>query len=107
MSTHVERLTAHIREHGPIGTVRVSSAKARGWAKRYSYWGAVRYEIRLTRDGVPSAYSAGRARSDHRSESLAHEDAARLAEREGRLAGQWRGRLTEAECEDVLSRVQP
>ena len=63
-----------ILAHGPIKTVRASSAKARGRAKDYAYWGAALYEIRATRDGVANVAVRG-AFSDRRSFALALDDA--------------------------------
>lgn len=92
-------LAYHIRKHGPIPTVRVSSAQA---ACDYAYWGAVRYEIRLTRAGLPSNRPLERARSDRRSKAGARRDAARLADREGRRPCQRIGLLPEKDCRDYL-----
>lgn len=79
-------LQHYITIHGPIQAVRVSSAQARGAAKQYPYWGAVRYEIRLRqRDGVPVAVAQERASSDRRSRRLAEQDASDIADREGRI----------------------
>lgn len=91
-----------ILTHGHIPTVRVSSAQARGRAKRYSYWGAARYEIRLSRDGQPSNVALERASSDRRSLRLAEQDAARLARRERRVVCQEIGRLSEDAAARVL-----
>lgn len=77
----LDTLTAMVRDNGPIKTVRVSSAQARGAAKRYAYWGAVRYELRLTKAGTLSHVALNRAGSDRRSVRLAEEDADALAER--------------------------
>jgi hypothetical protein len=95
-------LIDYLRVHGPIKTVRVSSAKAKGYAKNFSYWGAVRYQLRLDRDGHPVNVALERASSDRRSESLAYEDAQALAEREGRIPCQTIGRLTEEDAREVL-----
>lgn len=98
----IKTLVDVIRTHGPIPTVRVSSAQARGAAKRYAYWGAARYEIRLTRDGQPSNVALERASSDRRSLRLAEQDAAKLARRERRIVCQEIGRLSEAAAARVL-----
>ena len=76
----------YLRTHGPIPAVRVSSAQARGAAKRYSYWGAVRYEIRLRKsDDEIIVTACERASSDRRSHRLAVADMMDIAERENRL----------------------
>lgn len=91
-----------IRAQGPVGAVRVSSAQARGAAKRFPYWGAVRYEIRVGRDGTPSCVAIERASSDRRSRRLAEQDAERIAETEDRVECQRIGRLAEADAARVL-----
>jgi len=91
-----------IRERGPIPTVRVSSAQARGRAKQYSYWGATRYELRLTRDGRVSNHPLERATSDRRSYRLAYLDALYIAGREGRLLVDPIGVIGPAEEERVM-----
>jgi hypothetical protein len=95
-----------IQATGPIPAVRVSSAQARGAAKAYQYWGAVRYEIRLRQhDGVPTAVAMGRARSDRRSVRLATADAAQIAGREGRVMIDGLGALSTAEAVAILAAV--
>lgn len=98
----IQMLVDHIRTHGPIPTVRVSSAQAIGRAKSYAYWGAVRYEIRLTRDGQPANIALERAGSDRRSARLAKQDADKLAAREGREPCQRIGRLSREDAAIVL-----
>lgn len=79
-------IVRYIRRHGPIPAVRVSSAQAKGRAKQYSYWGAVRYEIRCAkRDDALIAMPCERASSDRRVRHLAVSDARALAHREDRL----------------------
>lgn len=69
-------LSVIVAAQGSIPTVRVSSAQARGRAKRYAYWGAARGEIRAReRDGALTCLSVERARSDRRSQRLAEDDA--------------------------------
>jgi len=105
MSAKVE-LAAYIRVHGPIGTVRVSTAQAKGLAKRYAYWGAVRYEITLRRDGMPTHVALERASSDRRSYRLAEKDADHIADREDRIYVEWGpGALDEQQCKDILERL--
>lgn len=98
-------LAHHIRTHGPIKTARVSSAQARGRAKRYSYWGAVRYQVRLTADGQPANIACERAGSDRRSERLVERDCDELCEREGRIRVRHIGRLGEPQCRRVLEQI--
>lgn len=84
-----------IRSCGPLRAVRVSSAQARGAAKRYAYWGAVRYAIKLSADGQRLICAAlERASSDRRSLRLAESDAEALAESEGRVETQHLGGMT-------------
>ena len=84
--TLVPRLTVLrvIRVVAEVECVRVSSAQAKGAAKAYSYWGAVRYRARLHR-GWWSLIPLERASSDRRSQRLAAMDAAQIARKEGRL----------------------
>jgi hypothetical protein len=95
-------LAEYLARHGAIKTVRVSSAQAKGYAKNFAYWGAVRYCLRLDREGRPVNVALERARSIRRSEALAYEDAQELAEREGRIPCQRIGRLTEEDAREVL-----
>jgi hypothetical protein len=99
----VSILAHHIRTHGPIKTARVSSAQAKGAAKKYCYWGAVRYEIRLTAAGLPSNIALERASSDRRSQRLAAEDCESLCEREDRIECPAIGRITEFSARAILS----
>jgi hypothetical protein len=86
MNLHPDPVVAYIRRHGPIPAVSVSSAQARGRARRYPYWGAVRYELRLRKtDDECIVMAQGRASSDRRSRRLAWLDAAHLAETEDRV----------------------
>jgi hypothetical protein len=99
-------LSAIVAAVGPIPTVRVSSAQARGGAKGYAYWGAARGEIRARkRDGVLTVVSVEQASSDRRSERLAERDADAIAEREGRHYVQRLGVLSESDAALVLSAV--
>lgn len=98
-------LAEHIRKHGPIRTVRVSSAQAKGWAKGFPYWDAVRYRLRLDRKGRPVNVPLERAASIRRSYALAEEDALELADKEGRVRLQRIGRLDEHECLSVLIEI--
>lgn len=79
-----------IRECGPLRAARVSSAQAKGAAKRYAYWGATRYVIGLAAPRGKSAcglvkVARERASSDRRSQRLAERDLEALCEREDRV----------------------
>jgi hypothetical protein len=99
----IETLAAYIRQNGPIATIRVSSAQARGRAKHFAYWGPVRYEIRIGRHGRPTNVALERARSARRSWDLAFDDAAEIAEREGRIYCRRIGPLTEQDAKEILA----
>jgi len=95
-----DSLALHIRAHGPIPCVRVSSAKTHA---SYSYWGAVRYRVELTRDGDPTYRAEERASSDRRSVAGAERDAKALAQRTGRHHLQADpGRLSDGACIQIL-----
>ena len=99
---YVEALKSLIQSEGPIGCVRVSSAQARGAAKKYAYWGAARYEIRVNSRGGLSYYPLERASSDRRSERLAERDADEIAAKETRYdMGKDLGSLSEARARRV------
>lgn len=100
----LEFVAAYLAAGGKILTVRVSSAQARGAAKKYAYYGAVRYELRLV-NGAVSNCALERASSDRRSRALAEADAEQIARREGRFIVQRIGRCTSedlAEIPDLL-----
>ena len=100
-----DALMDHVRAHGPVACTRASSAQS---STQYSYWGAVRAEIRLTKLGWLSLVSLERATSDRRSKLLACEDARRLALRERRVSvGRARlGRVSEEFAARVLAALQ-
>ena len=99
-----QALADYIRQNGPIPTVRVSSAQARGRAKRYSYWGVVRYEITLANDGTPKHVPLERASSERRSRRLAELDAERFAASKGSIVVWFAaGKLSESQCAFILS----
>jgi hypothetical protein len=103
MKTAIEILTEllHVR---PIPSVRVSVARRR------SYWGVVRYEIRLDRNGRPINWPLGAADGERRQVHLADKDAEALAERERRVVCQTIGALNEHDARSVLrqwSRLYP
>jgi len=103
---NIDQLADYIRVRGPILSVRVSSAQASGRGKQYAYFGAVRYQIVLTKRGTVSAIPQGRASSDRRSFRLAGKDADDIAAREGRIRFDGRGPLDEESAEYVLSAAQ-
>lgn len=106
MSTEATTILADIiRQHGPIPTIRVSSAQARGLAKLYRYWGATRYEIRLTRAGKPANIALQRASSDRRSLRLAEQDAEEIADREGRIECNTIGTLPETMAATIIAEL--
>ena len=67
-----------------IPAARISSAQAKGSAKKYPYWGVVRYEIRVSKTGLPCLYAKERASSDRRSLRLAEKDLDAICEKEQR-----------------------
>jgi hypothetical protein len=91
----------------PLGTVRVSAACARGRARKYPYWGATRYQIRIARDGRVINAAEERASSDRRSRPLALRDAAEIAAAEGRLYCYAIGEIGAVEQAYILSQVTP
>lgn len=102
MTEMTAMLAEHIRKHGPVKAVRVSSACASGRAKQYAYWGVARYEIRLTNNGMPASFCTSRAPSARRSKRLAQEDARLISDMERRVIISRIGTLDEYECENVL-----
>lgn len=103
----ISHLAHYIRTHGPIATARVSSAQARGRAKKYSYWGVVRYELRLSRDGRPINVALERASSDRRSERLVDQDCDALCDCEDRFRLQAIGAVGEHDAHDIMARLDP
>lgn len=96
-------LAGWLRTHHPVPTVRVSSALC-GSCCPYPYWGAVRYEVRLTADGgAPANIALGRCGRDRRSIAGAKRD----AEATGRMPCQEIGRLSHAEAAAILGVVAP
>ena len=72
---------------------------------RYNYWGAVRYELRLTRDGRVANIAQERASSDRRSRRLAERDAEEIAEREGRIELQTIGTVGPSTAASVVDEL--
>lgn len=101
----VKTLADIIRAIGPIRTVRVSSVWARGRAREYPYWGAVRYRLCLARDGWPVNRPLERGTSDRRSRNLAWDDARYLAENENRIMCQRIGRLDEETARQIVNEL--
>ena len=103
----IERLARRIRHGGPIDAIRLSSARARGKARNYSYSGAARYQITTRHDGLPTLSAVAAANSDRRSPRLAELDCEKLADEIGALyVGTWQpGLLTETQAARVLERV--
>ena len=100
----LQQLSAILSVIQTIPNVRVSSAQARGAARGYAYYGAVRYEIRLAKDGHVMHVPCERATSDRRSPRLAERDAKAIAEQENRIALNLRiGALTENDATRVLA----
>ena len=97
-------LMLYVKYFGPIKAVRVSSARARGKAKSYSYWGAARYEIRFEKSRKPRLiYKAiEAASSDRRAHHLAMADAQAIAEREHRIVLDSFDGSNDIDCEHVL-----
>jgi hypothetical protein len=104
-TTTKERLADYIRNHGSVKTVRVSSVQGPG---KYPYWRAKRYQIELSRDGVPSHRPGGHDDTTIRtSYRLAHQEAEEIAAQEGRILVEWRiGPLDESQCEYVLGQIK-
>jgi hypothetical protein len=87
----------------PVRYIRVSSAKGKGKANQYPYWGVARYQIRRTAHAAISYCTLG-ARSERRSTRLAHKDAQRIADAEGRILWQGRaGRIDTAAARELVS----
>jgi len=103
-TTAKERLAEYIRAHGPVKTVRVSSVQG---PKKYPYWAPKRYQIELSRDGMPAhrpaAGECGTIRASYR---LAHQEAEEIAALGGRILVEWRiGPLAESQCAEILERL--
>lgn len=101
----LERLAAIIRQYGPVPAARLSTAQARGRAKRYQYWGVARYEIALARSGEVISRALERASSDRRSYRLAEHDWNEVCERENRWPTSTIGRLSEDEAAEILANM--
>jgi len=96
-----EALIALVRERGPIKTVRVSSAGARGRTNKYPYWEAALYEVRVVGGQLSNVVERG-ASSDRRSYRLAELD----AQRTGRIRVQRIGRLMNDDCAAILVQLE-
>lgn len=103
--TPIHTLANLLRIVGSIRSARVSSAQARGAAKGYAYWGAVRYVIRLDRNGHPVNVARERASSDRRSYRLAERDCAEMCDRESRIECYRIGKLSWADADAILRQL--
>lgn len=103
----IDKLSQLLRKRGAIPAARVSSAQARGNAKNYSYWGAVKYEIRIANNGKPSLIPLERASSDRRSYPLAEMDAKNMAQKINGIyvSNMPPGQLRERQAEMILEMV--
>jgi len=97
----IAQLYRHIMTHGPIDTVRVSSAHARGRASKYPYWGAALYQIRVLASGWVGNVCVSGASSDRRSVAGAERD----ADATGRVICGYIGQLSEQQAEWVLAHL--
>jgi hypothetical protein len=96
-----------LRRVGPLRAVRVSSAQARGYAKQFAYWGAVRYRVQWSaKHNWPVAVPVERASSDRRARHLAEQDAYELADRENRFILRSIGKLTPEEVRELARECQ-
>ena len=98
----IDRLAQVIRMHGPLDIVRVSSARASGRAKQFSYWDIVHYVVDLDKWGRPTSHACGHASSDRRSRTLEFRDAQALAERNGWITSQALGLVSNPEALNIL-----
>lgn len=103
----IDHLKHIIRTNGPIQTARISAAQAKGNAKNYLYWDAVRYELRIAKAGHVSNAPLERASSMRRSLRLAQQDLASLCEAESRIQVQDIGRISEAEAQWITAKLDP
>jgi len=107
-SRYRDRLATVIRRRRVAGendwrVLRVSSAQARGAAKRYSYYGVALYQLGLGKaDGLPVLRCESGARSDRRSRSLAEKDADEKAAASGGLRYDGRLKIGETEAKWLL-----
>lgn len=76
-----------IRQCGPVIAVRVSSAQAKGAAKKYPYWGVVLYEVRIARRGHLTSVALERADSKYRSTKKAERLCSERAEERDAIHG--------------------
>lgn len=101
----LDQLKRYIEKHGPIKTARVSSAQARGAAKKWSYWGVARYEMYINAKGDVVNRALERAGSDRRSTKLADDDLKTLCEREGRIYVYRIGTITEYDALRIMKKL--
>jgi hypothetical protein len=100
----LQTLKSLIKNTGPVPAVRVSSAQS--GVCHYPYRDAVRYEVRLRKDGEVTYAALERAATTRRSERLAIRDARELAAREGRIYHQAvPGQVGEGEARIILTLI--
>jgi hypothetical protein len=104
MNENLQKLTEVIETRGPIKAARVSCTRT-GSACPYSYWDAVRYQIRLARDGRPINVALERAGFGRRSTRLVERDLEELCEKEGRVELNRIGHLSDLDAELVLKQL--
>ena len=94
-----------LRQLLPLPAARVSSAHARGRARDYAYWGAVRYTVHESVDGRVVVTADECASSDRRSQRLAEADCDDLCDREGRVRVYGIGEVSNYTAARILERV--
>lgn len=100
-------LITFIKLHGPIPAARCSSARARGNAKNYSYWGAAQYVIKIGKAGAPISFPVRAASSDRRARWLAERDTEALAGSINGITITEIGTLSQKECGFICAMVWP
>lgn len=88
---------------GPIPVIKVSSAKAKGRAKQYSYWGIAEYEIcNRKKDGIPIAKAVCAAPSQFRSKIKAYRIAEEKSKETKKLLINYSGELCREDIIEVI-----
>lgn len=105
---HARIVRAYIRQHGPIPAARCSSAPSvTSGGHSHSYWGAVRYEVRLrASDDEVIACALSAARTCRSRKRLAERDAEEMAERIGGVVVTSIGELTDRELAMCAAHAQ-
>jgi hypothetical protein len=106
MNENLIKLIEVIQTRGPIKTARVSSAQARGFAKKFAYWGVARYQIALGADGQPVNKVVSGASSDRRSLRLVTNDLEDVCSSEVRVKLNRIGHLSDLDAELVLKQLR-